>query len=57
MFGPFHECPLLVVYGSLSDGFSFYGPFTDDREVAAFLARLGLDEKFVEVKILDIPTH
>ena len=55
-FGPFEECPLIVVYGSLSDGFSFYGPFAQQEDVDHFVKGIGLDMKYVEVKILDIPT-
>jgi hypothetical protein len=51
------ECPLLVVRGTISDGYQFYGPFDNESQVRAFADRLGFNVDSYEVKILDIPTH
>lgn len=50
-------CPYLVIRGSISDGFSFYGPFDNEAQVRAFIDRLGFNVDSCEVKTLDIPTH
>jgi hypothetical protein len=50
-------CPLLVIRGNISGGFSFYGPFDNESQVRAFADRLGFNVDSYEVKILDIPTH
>lgn len=51
------ECPLLVVRGSISEGYQFYGPFKDQAAVNQFIDRLGFSVDSCEVKVLDIPTH
>jgi hypothetical protein len=51
------ECPFIVIYGTISDGFSFYGPFASKAEVDRFIDRLGFNVDACEVRLIDIPTH
>jgi hypothetical protein len=51
------ECPLMVIRGTVTDGFSFYGPFDNQQQVNAFIDRLGFRVDECIVHTLDIPTH
>lgn len=47
----------IVIYGTLEDGFQFYGPFENEQHAEEFIGHIGLTRDACTIKLIDIPTH